>query len=152
MICRKPHVASSICLRATIFQNPNETLWTSCIFLFHGAPTSTTLHQGSRRSWIRDVVMTVSAVSLFNFLKNGKHLLSKNSILNKFFNALIYKEKTNLINLAGFYFSKCNWRGHNITSQKTAILSQHCEHFKSHLQMERTQHYNPEDSTPQSAL
>jgi hypothetical protein len=29
--CRKPHVASSICLRATIFQNPEWTLWTRCI-------------------------------------------------------------------------------------------------------------------------
>jgi hypothetical protein len=28
---RKPHVASSICLRATIFQNPEWTLWTHCI-------------------------------------------------------------------------------------------------------------------------
>jgi hypothetical protein len=27
VICRKPHVASSICLRATIFQNPEGTLW-----------------------------------------------------------------------------------------------------------------------------
>jgi hypothetical protein len=26
----KPHVASSICLRATIFQNPEWTLWTHC--------------------------------------------------------------------------------------------------------------------------
>jgi hypothetical protein len=26
VICRKPHVASSICLRATIFQNPEWTL------------------------------------------------------------------------------------------------------------------------------
>jgi hypothetical protein len=26
----KPHVASSICLRATIFQNPKWTLWTHC--------------------------------------------------------------------------------------------------------------------------
>jgi hypothetical protein len=32
MICRKPHVASSICLRATIFQNPEGTLWTCCIY------------------------------------------------------------------------------------------------------------------------
>jgi hypothetical protein len=31
VICRKPHVASSICLRATIFQNPDGTLWTHCI-------------------------------------------------------------------------------------------------------------------------
>ncbi|PNF14255.1 hypothetical protein B7P43_G12204, partial [Cryptotermes secundus] len=30
MICCKPHVASSICLCATIFQNPNRTLWTHC--------------------------------------------------------------------------------------------------------------------------
>jgi hypothetical protein len=30
VICRKPHVASSICLRATIFQNPEWTLWTHC--------------------------------------------------------------------------------------------------------------------------
>jgi hypothetical protein len=28
VICRKPHVASSIYLRATIFQNPEGTLWT----------------------------------------------------------------------------------------------------------------------------
>jgi hypothetical protein len=27
-------VASSICLRATIFQNPEWTLWTNCIFLY----------------------------------------------------------------------------------------------------------------------
>jgi hypothetical protein len=27
MIYRKPHMASSICLRATIFQNPEGTLW-----------------------------------------------------------------------------------------------------------------------------
>jgi hypothetical protein len=27
---RKPHVTSSICLRATIFQNPEWTLWTYC--------------------------------------------------------------------------------------------------------------------------
>jgi hypothetical protein len=32
MICRKPHVACSICLHATIFQNPEGTLWTHCIF------------------------------------------------------------------------------------------------------------------------
>jgi hypothetical protein len=31
VICRKPHVLSSICLRATIFQNPEGTLWTHCI-------------------------------------------------------------------------------------------------------------------------
>jgi hypothetical protein len=31
--CRKPHVASSICLRATIFQNPEWALWTHCILL-----------------------------------------------------------------------------------------------------------------------
>jgi hypothetical protein len=30
VICLKPHVASSICLRATIFQNPEGTLWTHC--------------------------------------------------------------------------------------------------------------------------
>jgi hypothetical protein len=30
MICPKPHVASSICLRATIFQNPEGTLRTHC--------------------------------------------------------------------------------------------------------------------------
>jgi hypothetical protein len=30
VICRKPHVASSICLRATFFQNPEGTLWTHC--------------------------------------------------------------------------------------------------------------------------
>jgi hypothetical protein len=28
MIYRKPHVASPICLRVTIFQNPEGTLWT----------------------------------------------------------------------------------------------------------------------------
>jgi hypothetical protein len=28
MICRKPYVVSSICFRATIFQNPEGTLWT----------------------------------------------------------------------------------------------------------------------------
>jgi hypothetical protein len=27
-VARKPHVASSICLRAIIFQNPEGTLWT----------------------------------------------------------------------------------------------------------------------------
>jgi hypothetical protein len=31
MICGKSHVASSICLRATIFQNPEGTLWTHCM-------------------------------------------------------------------------------------------------------------------------
>ncbi|PNF42443.1 hypothetical protein B7P43_G09591, partial [Cryptotermes secundus] len=31
MICSKPRVASSICLRATIFQNADGTLWTHCI-------------------------------------------------------------------------------------------------------------------------
>jgi hypothetical protein len=30
VICRKPHVASSIYLCATIFQNPEWTLWTNC--------------------------------------------------------------------------------------------------------------------------
>jgi hypothetical protein len=30
MICRKPHMASSICLHATSFQNPVGTLWTHC--------------------------------------------------------------------------------------------------------------------------
>jgi hypothetical protein len=30
MICRKPHVAGSICLRANIFQNPEGILWTHC--------------------------------------------------------------------------------------------------------------------------
>jgi hypothetical protein len=30
MICHKSHMASSICLRATIFQNPEGTLWTHC--------------------------------------------------------------------------------------------------------------------------
>jgi hypothetical protein len=33
VICRKSHVASSICLRATIFQNPEGTLWTHCILV-----------------------------------------------------------------------------------------------------------------------
>jgi hypothetical protein len=33
VMCRKPHVASSICLRATVFQNPEGTLWTLCISL-----------------------------------------------------------------------------------------------------------------------
>jgi hypothetical protein len=33
VICRKPHVASSICLRATIFQNPEWTLWTLCLVI-----------------------------------------------------------------------------------------------------------------------
>jgi hypothetical protein len=33
VIFRKLHVASSICLRATIFQNPEGTLWTRCIWL-----------------------------------------------------------------------------------------------------------------------
>jgi hypothetical protein len=32
VICRKLHVASSICLRSTIFQNPEWTLWTHCIW------------------------------------------------------------------------------------------------------------------------
>jgi hypothetical protein len=32
VICRKPHVANSICLRATIFQNPEGTLWTHSIY------------------------------------------------------------------------------------------------------------------------
>jgi hypothetical protein len=31
---RKPHVASSICLCATIFQNPEWTLWTHCIQIY----------------------------------------------------------------------------------------------------------------------
>ena len=31
VISHKPHVASSILLRATIFQNPEGTLWTHCI-------------------------------------------------------------------------------------------------------------------------
>jgi hypothetical protein len=31
VIFRNPHVASSICLRATIFQNPEGTLWKHCI-------------------------------------------------------------------------------------------------------------------------
>jgi hypothetical protein len=31
VICVKPHVASSICLRATIFQIPEGTLWTHCM-------------------------------------------------------------------------------------------------------------------------
>jgi hypothetical protein len=30
MICRKQHMVSSICLRATIFRNPEGTLWTHC--------------------------------------------------------------------------------------------------------------------------
>jgi hypothetical protein len=30
MICRKMHMTRSICLRATIFQNPEGTLWTHC--------------------------------------------------------------------------------------------------------------------------
>jgi hypothetical protein len=30
MICRRPHMAISICLRATIFQNPEGTLWIHC--------------------------------------------------------------------------------------------------------------------------
>jgi hypothetical protein len=32
MICRKPHMASSICLCATIFQKPEGTLWTHGIW------------------------------------------------------------------------------------------------------------------------
>jgi hypothetical protein len=32
VICCKPHVASSICLSAPIFQNPEWTLWTHCTF------------------------------------------------------------------------------------------------------------------------
>jgi hypothetical protein len=36
MICRKPHVASSICLHAIIFQNPEGTLWTHyMIYVLH---------------------------------------------------------------------------------------------------------------------
>jgi hypothetical protein len=35
VICRKTHVAGSICLRATIFQNPECTLWTHCTLCFH---------------------------------------------------------------------------------------------------------------------
>jgi hypothetical protein len=31
VIYRKPHVANSICLRATIFENPEWTLWTDCM-------------------------------------------------------------------------------------------------------------------------
>jgi hypothetical protein len=31
IICRKPHAASTIFLRVTIFQNPEGTLWTYCI-------------------------------------------------------------------------------------------------------------------------
>jgi hypothetical protein len=31
MICRKSHMPSSMFLRATIFQNPEGTLWTYCI-------------------------------------------------------------------------------------------------------------------------
>jgi hypothetical protein len=31
IICRKPHVASAINLRVSIFQNPQWTLWTHCI-------------------------------------------------------------------------------------------------------------------------
>jgi hypothetical protein len=31
MICRQPFVASLICLRATIFQNPEGTLWSHFI-------------------------------------------------------------------------------------------------------------------------
>jgi hypothetical protein len=34
MIYRKPHMASSICLRATIFKQPEGTLWTHCILFF----------------------------------------------------------------------------------------------------------------------
>jgi hypothetical protein len=33
VICRKPYMSSSICLRATIFQNPEGTLWTHCMSL-----------------------------------------------------------------------------------------------------------------------
>jgi hypothetical protein len=36
VICRKLHVASSICLRATIFQNPEGTLWTHCMYIILG--------------------------------------------------------------------------------------------------------------------
>ncbi|PNF35847.1 hypothetical protein B7P43_G09402, partial [Cryptotermes secundus] len=35
MICHEPHVDSSICLHATIFQNPKGTLWTHCIMTKH---------------------------------------------------------------------------------------------------------------------
>jgi hypothetical protein len=41
VICRKPHVASSICLRATIFQNPEGTLWTHCILCYNSCDFST---------------------------------------------------------------------------------------------------------------
>jgi hypothetical protein len=41
VICRKPHVASSICLRATIFQNPEGTLWTHCMSAWPTAATAT---------------------------------------------------------------------------------------------------------------
>jgi hypothetical protein len=34
VIYRKSHVASSICLRATIFQSPEWTLWTHCTFCY----------------------------------------------------------------------------------------------------------------------
>jgi hypothetical protein len=36
VICRKPHMASSICLRTTILQNPEGTLWTHCTKLLIG--------------------------------------------------------------------------------------------------------------------
>jgi hypothetical protein len=44
VICRKPHVASSICLRATIFQNPKGTLWTHCTLWSGGFTVITWLH------------------------------------------------------------------------------------------------------------
>jgi hypothetical protein len=43
MICRKPHVASSICLCATIFQNPERTLWT------HGITVTLHFYKIARR-------------------------------------------------------------------------------------------------------
>jgi hypothetical protein len=44
VICRKLHVANSICLRATIFQNPEGTLWTHCIYIAHHILTFWLLH------------------------------------------------------------------------------------------------------------
>jgi hypothetical protein len=40
VIYRKPHVASSICLRATIFKKPEGTLWTHCMLCAWSIPLS----------------------------------------------------------------------------------------------------------------
>jgi hypothetical protein len=68
IICRKPHVASSICLRAKIFQNPEGTLWTHGIMSYVRRKLTSNGVKYSLGSWERGHRVTAKNLTVFTFL------------------------------------------------------------------------------------